>query len=152
MIGDARYDARAWMLTHVSPDDIVAVTEFPELVPRLDGFRTIGVATVPELAREQPRFVVLNADYARSATPGSPWADLVSSLEHESAGYRLAASFRHPSPWPWLPAAHPDLVGRSPEHRRAERAARHQSDDGNFRAGRIGEVRCLSASSRTAGR
>jgi hypothetical protein len=36
---------------------------------------------------------------------------MIASLQAGSAGYDLVFRFRQPSPWPWLPAAHPDLVG-----------------------------------------
>jgi len=40
-----------------------------------------------------------------------PWGQLIAGLEDGSLGYQRIARFRTPSPWPWLPAAHPDLVG-----------------------------------------
>ena len=39
------------------------------------------------------------------------WGKMIAGLEDDTLGYRRVARFREPSPWPWLPAAHPDLVG-----------------------------------------
>ena len=36
---------------------------------------------------------------------------MIAALQRGSAGYRLAVRIRNGSPWPWLPAAHPELVG-----------------------------------------
>jgi hypothetical protein len=110
MLRDSRYEAERWMRPHVG-SDLVAVTELPELLPGLAGFRTIAVATIDELARERPRFIVLNVDYAHAAAAGTAWADLVDGIEHERLGYRSVARFRSAAPWRWLPWAHPDLVG-----------------------------------------
>jgi hypothetical protein len=39
---------------------------------------------------------------------------LIDALQAGTAGYSLAARVRCPSPWPWLPDAHPELVGPRP--------------------------------------
>jgi len=111
MVRDSRYEAQRWMAAHVGRSDLVGVTEFPELLPGLDGYRTLSIGTVPELVRERPRYFVLNADYARAATPGTPWAELLAGLEQGTLDYRVIWRFRRAAPWPWLPGAHPDLVG-----------------------------------------
>jgi hypothetical protein len=36
---------------------------------------------------------------------------LIAGLQGHTLGYDLAFRYRQPSPWPWLPDAHPDLVG-----------------------------------------
>jgi hypothetical protein len=113
MLRDSRYEAGRWMAEHVR-QDLLGTTELPELIPAVDGYRTVGVATIEELRRERPRFFVLNADYARAAEAGTPWAALVDGIEDGALGYRRVSRFRSPAPWPWLPGAHPDLVG--PRH------------------------------------
>jgi hypothetical protein len=54
---------------------------------------------------------VLNADYAHAGSANTPTGQLVAGLEAGTLGYRQALRFRRASPWPWLPWAHPDLVG-----------------------------------------
>lgn len=110
MVDDSRYAAARWMRSNVR-DDIVAMSEPPELLPGLAGFRSIELHTIEELQREQPKFFVLNVDYARAAEPGSAWARLVAGIEQERLGYRAVARFRNRVPWQWLPLGHPDLVG-----------------------------------------
>jgi hypothetical protein len=68
MLRDSRYEAERWMTAHVR-GELVGVTELPELIPAVADFRTTAVATIEELRQQQPRFVVLNADYARAAEP-----------------------------------------------------------------------------------
>jgi hypothetical protein len=58
---------------------------------------------------------VLNADYARAVPPETEWGRLIQALRDHSGGYRLAFRMRRGSPWPWLPAGHPDLVGARQE-------------------------------------
>jgi len=45
-------------------------------------------------------------------------------------GYQRVGLFRHASPWPWLPAGHPDLIGARHETWRLARLdVRHASED-----------------------
>jgi len=53
----------------------------------------------------------VNVDYARSEVPDWPRGLLIAGLTNHTLGYTLAYRGRTPSPWPWLPGAHPDLVG-----------------------------------------
>ena len=110
MVDDSRYAATAWMHAHVG-QEVVAVSELPELLPGLDGFHSIGMQSIEELEREKPPFFILNVDYARAAERGSSWAKLVEGLETGRLGYRTAARFHNRVPWTWLPLAHPDLMG-----------------------------------------
>ena len=110
MLRDSRYEAERWMTKNVG-GQLVGVTELPELIPAVSDFRTAGVATIEELEEQRPRYVVLNADYARAAAPGTPWAALVDGVEQGTLGYHPVAHFRSAPPWPWLPGAHADLVG-----------------------------------------
>jgi hypothetical protein len=117
MIGDSRYTVERWMTANVGANDLVGATGLREYLPRLEGFRTIDITTIDELRRERPRYFVLNADYARAVPPDTPWGQLGLGLQNGTLGYRLAFRFRRPSPWPWLPGGHPDLVGRREETR-----------------------------------
>ncbi|HEX4348320.1 MAG TPA: PA14 domain-containing protein [Vicinamibacterales bacterium] len=110
MVDDSRYAATAWMHARIG-QAVVAASEPPEVLPGLGGFRSIGLDSIEELEREKPTFFILNVDYARAAEPGSPWAALIEGLAAQNLGYRTVARFRNPVPWPWLPLAHPDLVG-----------------------------------------
>jgi hypothetical protein len=111
MIEDSRYAVETWMRTHVDPRDAVGVNELPELLPRLDGFTTVTAATIAELQRGRPRYVVINADYARTLPSETESGRLIAGLHDGTLGYDLVLALRSSPPWPWLPAAHPDLVG-----------------------------------------
>jgi hypothetical protein len=114
MVDDSRYGAGRWMETNIG-QDIVAMSEPPELLPGLARFHSIELHTIEELQRERPAFFILNADYARAAEPGSEWARLVEGIVQGRLGYRPVAHFRNQVPWQWLPLGHPDLVGRREE-------------------------------------
>jgi hypothetical protein len=109
MIGDSRYAAQDWMRAHIASSDTVAVTELHEYLPTRDNY--LDIRTADDLERYRPDFFVLNADYANSAPPGSEWARLIAGVKSGQLGYQRVERFRSPSPWPWLPAMHPDLVG-----------------------------------------
>ena len=111
MIDDSRYEAERWMSAHVGRNDLVAVSGLHEYLPRLDDYHLEEIATVEELRQEHPAYVVLNADYARAVPPETAWGQMIAGLEHDALGYRRVGVFRRPSPWPWLPGGHPDLVG-----------------------------------------
>jgi hypothetical protein len=111
MVADSRYTVERWINAHLGENDGLGVSGLHEYVPRLEGFKYADISTVEELRRERPAFFILNADYVRAADPNTEWAGLISGLQHESLGYRLAFRYRRSSPWPWLPAGHPDLVG-----------------------------------------
>jgi hypothetical protein len=111
MIRDSRYDAERWMREHVRSTDRVAVSGLREYLPRLDEFRVEDIGTIADLTQEQPEYVLLNADYARAVPSDTDWGKMIAALQHHTTGYQRVAVFRQPSPWPWLPAAHPYLVG-----------------------------------------
>jgi hypothetical protein len=111
MIEDSRYEAERWIKAHARPTDVVGISGLHEYLPRLDDFPLDDISTLERLRREQPEFVVLNADYARAVPPETAWGQMIGALNSDAAGYRRVARFRHASPWPWLPRAHPDLVG-----------------------------------------
>ncbi len=117
MIRDSRYEVEDWLKTNSMPDDLVAAT-FPfEYLPRLDRFRYTDIGSVEQLQQKRPAFYVLNVDYARCMAEESPISALVDGLERGTLGYRRVLTARRPSPWPWLPGAHHDLVGARLETR-----------------------------------
>jgi fibro-slime domain-containing protein len=115
MIRDSRYTVERWLRARAGPDRLVG-TMFPLYVlPRLDGLRSVEIGTIDDLRWYAPADFVLNADYARAVPADRPLGELISGLQHETLGYRLAFRYRSPAPWPWLPAPHRDLVGPRPE-------------------------------------
>ena len=111
MIRDSRYDAERWLQAHAGSQRLVATT-FPDVVnPRMGAFRSVDIDTRQDLQKWDPEYFVLDADYARAIAPHRPEAALVAGLHDGTLGYRLAYRRRTPSPWPWLPLGHPDLVG-----------------------------------------
>jgi hypothetical protein len=115
MLGDSRYAVEAWANSHVGRDDYIGVTGLQEYRPRFDNLRWVDIGDVADLERDHPLYFVLNADYARAVRPGTSWAKLIGSVQGGALGYRLVGRFRRSSPWPWLPGAHPDLVGTREE-------------------------------------
>ena len=111
MTRDSRYAAERWLVEHAPHGHLVA-TAFPlTILPRMQNLDSVDIGTVENLRRWNPEYFVLNADYARALRPDSAPARLAAGLADGSLGYRVAARFRAPSPWPWLPGAHPDLIG-----------------------------------------
>jgi hypothetical protein len=115
MIEDSRYAAEDWMRAHVKPADLVAVSGLREYLPRVEGYRVDDIATITKLAQEHPDYVILNADYGRAVPAETGWGQMIAGLERGALGYRRVGLFRRPSPWPWLPGGHPDLVGARQE-------------------------------------
>jgi fibro-slime domain-containing protein len=111
MVRDSRYTVERWLEAHVGADDQIG-TVFPGIVlPRLGHFKTIDIGTLENLQRWAPAYYVLNADYARAAPPDTQVGQLIAALRSQKAGYKQVFRYRSPSSWPWLPFAHPDLVG-----------------------------------------
>jgi hypothetical protein len=115
MLGDSRYAVEDWADTHVGREEPVGITGLQEYRPRLDKFHPVDVGDIADLERERPLYFVLNADYAYNVRPSSSWGELIGGLQQGALGYRLVGRFRRRSPWPWLPGAHPDLVGTRQE-------------------------------------
>jgi len=111
MLRDSRYAVEQWLAAHVSAGDAVGYVFPQQYYPRLDSFNTITISSPAELQQQQPRYYVLNADYARAEPSDSPIGQLIAGLQGGRLGYRLAFRYRHPVPWPWLPGAPRDLVG-----------------------------------------
>jgi hypothetical protein len=115
MLRDSRYAVEDWANTHVGRDDYIGVTGLQEYRPRFDNLRWVDIGDVADLERDHPLYFVLNADYARAVRPWTAWGKLIDGVQDGALGYRLVGRFRRSSPWPWLPGAHPDLVGTRQE-------------------------------------
>ncbi len=100
MTHDARYAAEAWLKEHASPPALVAPVGPLEYLPRMDGLdaRPLGPA-VARLQKVQPRFVVVNADYAERADPGTAEHELYAGLDRGDLGYRRVFAHRFDAPW-----------------------------------------------------
>jgi hypothetical protein len=106
MLNDSRFAVEQWVREQVRADELVGVSGPHELLPRL-GVPTADISTVPDLTEARPAYYVLNADYAAAVPADTAWGDLIGGLHSGTLGYRLAMRVRQPSPWPWLPGAHP---------------------------------------------
>ena len=111
MILDSRYEAERWMQAHVTRTDLIGVSGLREYLPRFGDLHLEDISTIDELRQEHPEYVVLNADYARAVPKETAWGQMIAGLQGGALGYRRVELFRHPSPWPWLPSGHPDLIG-----------------------------------------
>jgi hypothetical protein len=115
MIRDSRYVVAEWMASHVAPDDVVGTSGPLDLLPRLDRYSRIDIGSTSDLESAQPRFYLLNADYAVAVPPDTQWGRILAGLKSGILPYRLEFQVRRPSPLAWLPGAHPDLVGSRQE-------------------------------------
>jgi hypothetical protein len=111
MIRDSRYSVERWLAAHVGRHDLVGWVFPMQYYPRLETFDNTEITSVDQLERDRPVYYVLNADYARAEPPDTPIGRLIAGLQGGSVGYDLVFRYRRASPWPWLPAAHRDLVG-----------------------------------------
>jgi hypothetical protein len=111
MLRDSRFAVEAWLREHARDGDRVGLSGPSEQLPRVP-LGTVRIETMAELDAHRPALYVLNADYARAVPADTEWGRLIAALQRGEAGYELAIRVRTPSPWPWLPDAHPDLVGQ----------------------------------------
>jgi hypothetical protein len=113
MLRDSRYAVERWLAhqTLAAPNDMVASNIHAAYLPRLTGYRYGHTLSVEELQLAQPKFFILDADYLRGEPPDSPLGSMVVALEQHKIGYTKVLTARTPSPWPWLPDAHPALTG-----------------------------------------
>jgi 4-amino-4-deoxy-L-arabinose transferase-like glycosyltransferase len=100
MANDARYAAEAWLKEHASPPALVAPVGPLEYLPRMEGLeaRPLG-PSLARLEKVKPRFLVVNADYAERADPGTGEHELYSGLESGGFGYEHTFAHRFDSPW-----------------------------------------------------
>ena len=111
MIRDSRYSVERWLAAHVGRHDLVGWVFPLQYYPRLEAFENSEVTSLEQLQLDRPIYYVLNADYARAEPPDTSIGRLIAGLQGGNVGYDLVFRFRQPSPWPWLPGAHRDLVG-----------------------------------------
>ena len=109
MLRDSRYTVEDWFAGRLAPDDVIGQNVLPDYLPRLPQLQS--VPTIDDVRRVRPRYFVLNIDYLRGVPRDTPEGRLIEGLERHELGYALVFSARTPSPWPWLPGAHRDLVG-----------------------------------------
>jgi 4-amino-4-deoxy-L-arabinose transferase-like glycosyltransferase len=94
MASDGRYDVEE-RLRREAAGALVAAAGPLEYLPRLDGLRWRRLGpSVRRLSEMKPDLVVVNADYARRADPGTGERQLYDALEGGSAGYTLDFSHR----------------------------------------------------------
>jgi hypothetical protein len=110
MIRDSRLTVESWLSTRAS-EQMVGTMFPPTVLPRLADFNAPTLRSIDELREADPKFYVLNADYARAVPADAEPGQLIHALQDGTLGYRLVLRCRTPTPWPWLPAGHPDLVG-----------------------------------------
>ena len=104
---DSRYAVTRWMQEHVGRDEVVAARGPLEYFMIADGFTSVSVESVEDVAGAKPAFIVLNADQIASLPPGHAVRTMHDALLDGRAGYRLALRYRtRPLPWP---GRHPDL-------------------------------------------
>jgi PA14 domain-containing protein/dolichyl-phosphate-mannose-protein mannosyltransferase len=114
MIGDSRYWVQRWLADHAKRGDLIGTCFDLQYLPNVDAYPHLDLCSIDALQTHRPAFFVINADYARAVPAESQSGQLLAGLKNHSLGYRLVVRRRERAPWPWLPGAHPDLVG--PRH------------------------------------
>jgi Dolichyl-phosphate-mannose-protein mannosyltransferase len=104
---DSRYAVERWLARNVPPGALVGVVGPLEYLPRLEGLRWRRLGpSVARLVQVRPDYVLLNADYAARADPGTGERELYDALFAGRLGYRLALRERTPPGWSLIdPAA-----------------------------------------------
>jgi hypothetical protein len=104
---DSRYAVERWLARNVPPGALVAAVGPLEYLPRLEGLRWRRLGpSVARLAEVHPDYVMVNADYAARADPGTGERALYDALFAGRLGYRLALRERTPPGWSLIdPAA-----------------------------------------------
>jgi len=111
MMDDSRYAVQAWMAEHVKPNAMIGTCFDLQYLPDVDRYRHADLCSRSEIGRVRPDYFIINADYAQEVPLDTHAGQAVAGLADRSLGYRLVLLKRHGAPWPWLPGAHPDLVG-----------------------------------------
>ena len=103
---DSRYAVERWLARNVPPGALVAAVGPLEYLPRLDGlrWRRLGPSAA-RLAQVDPDYVIVNADYAARADPGTGERELYDGLFAGRLGYRLALRERTPPGWSLIDSA-----------------------------------------------
>lgn len=144
MLRDSRYDAGAWIARTARSGDqleyfgsehkhppMPTTLQSRQAIPflgstvRPDTTDAAAATVAAEWGVRRPRFVVLVPDY--TSAPGAPYARscppaVFRGLEDGSLGYRLAATFRTPTPFAWAGRPALDYPVVNPPIRIYERA------------------------------
>ncbi len=104
---DSRYAVERWMARNIPPGAMVAAIGPLGYLPRLDGLRWRPLGpSVARVVQVHPDYVLVNADYAARADPGTGERELYDALFAGRLGYRLALRERTPPGWSLIdPAA-----------------------------------------------
>jgi len=107
---DSRYAVERWMARNVPPGAMVAAVGPLGYLPRLDRhrWRRLG-PSVARVVQVHPDYVLVNADYAARADPGTGERELYDALFAGRLGYRLALRERTPPGWSLID---PAVLGR----------------------------------------
>jgi hypothetical protein len=111
MLRDSRYAVERWLDARGGTKEMIGVNVLQNYLPRLDKYNTGDVQTIDDLKVARPKYFILNVDYTIGEGPESKTGPLIAGLRQHTLGYSLAYRVRTPSPWPWLPGGHRDLVG-----------------------------------------
>jgi hypothetical protein len=107
---DSRYEVERWMARTVPAGALVAAMSPPGYLPRLHGLRWRSLGpSVARVVQVRPDYVVLNADYAARADPGTGERQVYDALFDGSLGYRLVLRERTPRGWSLID---PEALGR----------------------------------------
>jgi len=116
LVHDSRYTVERWLARNVPAPALVAAVGPSGYLPRLDGLRWRPLGpSVARLRHVDPDYVVVNADYAARADPGTGERALYDGLFAGRLGYRLVLRERTSAAWSLIdPAAlaqeHPDRI------------------------------------------
>ena len=84
---DSRYAVTRWMQEHVGRDEVVAARGPLEYFMIADGFASVSVESVEDVAGAKPAFIVLNANQIASVPPGHAVRTMHDALLDGRAGY-----------------------------------------------------------------
>jgi hypothetical protein len=110
MLRDSRYSVERWLSAHVGAHDLVGFVFPLQYYPRIR-FESAEITSIEQLQAERPAYYLLKVDYARAEPSDSDIGRLIAGLQGATLGYSRVLRFRQPPVWPWLPAAHRDLIG-----------------------------------------
>lgn len=116
LVQDSRYAVERWLALNAPAPALVAAVGPSGYLPRLDGlhWRPLG-PSVARLRQVQPDYVVVNADYAARADPGTGEREFYDGLLAGRLGYRLVLRERTSAGWSLIDPAvlaeeHPDRI------------------------------------------
>jgi hypothetical protein len=103
---DSRYAMERWMARSIPPGAMVAAIGPLGYLPRLEGLRWRPLGpSVARVVQVHPDYVVVNADYAARADPGTGERELYDALFAGRLGYRLVRRERTPPGWSLIDTA-----------------------------------------------